>query len=226
MSTTRIFQLASSLARLIEKEGEGHRVRRGYFPDQPDRNISVWVDNHRGGLVLVSKGPDGLDEEAADLTLNQAEALLAYTAGQADYWSISLNLGPHAAAIQRFTAPSRLDLVTIIFEKDDHARTFQPPAWLGREVTGDRAYQASFLALHGLPAAPDVELTGEALDSLLDTLGGWSEGDGSSPSSAPDYVLCNLSLSLDEPESDVEDDLGIEDEVIRELARSLRPGQG
>ena len=35
MPITRCFLLASSLARLIEKERGGHRVTEGYFPDQP-----------------------------------------------------------------------------------------------------------------------------------------------------------------------------------------------
>jgi hypothetical protein len=34
MSNTRRFLLAPSLARLIEKEWGGHRIRQGYFAEQ------------------------------------------------------------------------------------------------------------------------------------------------------------------------------------------------
>jgi hypothetical protein len=63
-----------------------------------------------------------------------------------------------------------------------------------------------------------VEITGTAVESLLDTLDDGSEGRLLEPSAqavpAPD------SASNLEPE---EDDLEVEDNVIRELARSLRP---
>ncbi len=43
---------------------------------------------------------------------------------------------------------------------------------LGLEVTGDAAYEGRSMALLGLPSAPEVEITGAALNSLLDTLDG------------------------------------------------------
>ena len=53
MSTAGVFLLAPSLARLIEKEREGHRVRQGYFPDRPDRGNHVQVEGETGQLILV-----------------------------------------------------------------------------------------------------------------------------------------------------------------------------
>ena len=74
------------------------------------------------------------------------------------------------------------------------------------------------MALAGLPAAAEVELTDGALNSLLDTLEGglassWVPAEASTPAD-PSPVM--------DREED-EHDLGIEDSVIRELARSLRP---
>jgi hypothetical protein len=53
MPITRCFLLASSLARLIEKERGGHRVTEGYFPDQPGRTTYVRVEEGIGSLILV-----------------------------------------------------------------------------------------------------------------------------------------------------------------------------
>ena len=41
MSITRVFLLASGLARLIEKERAGQRVQQGYFPEHHDRSTHV-----------------------------------------------------------------------------------------------------------------------------------------------------------------------------------------
>ena len=38
------------------------------------------------------------------------------------------------------------------FGSERQSRDFQPPAWLGKEVTGDRRYANQSLALEGDPA--------------------------------------------------------------------------
>jgi len=92
--------------------------------------------------------------------------------------------------------------------------------WFGPEVTKEPGYQTRSLALAGLPALREVDLTGAALDSLLDVL-----DDGS----ASQQRLVEPSVrTVPPPAADVEEDaadLSIEDRVIRELAHSLRPKQ-
>ena len=75
------------------------------------------------------------------------------------------------------------------------------------------------MALVGLPSGAEVEITGAALESLLDTL-----GNGSETQLQPLMAPSRLSETAPdaEPEQDP-DDLDLEDNVIRELARSLRP---
>jgi CYTH domain-containing protein len=194
-------------------------VRQGYFPDQPHRSTHVQVEGNTGHLVLVTSGPHGPSEEAVAIPRTQAEALLDLAAGQVDYLSISLTIGPQAAALQRFSTPGPLDLITITFGQAKLARRFRPPAWFGPEVTSDPAYQARSLALVGLPPAPEVEITNAALDSLLDALDGLVDARPSQPA-APLTSSEPISDAAPEPEHD---SLTIEDSVIRELARSLRP---
>ena len=59
MSITRVFLLASALARLIEKERAGQRVQQGYFPEHHDRSTHVQVSGDAGHLVLASHGAKG-----------------------------------------------------------------------------------------------------------------------------------------------------------------------
>ncbi|MBM6581910.1 hypothetical protein ILT44_17060 [Microvirga sp. BT689] len=220
MSTARVFLLASSLARLIEKERGGQHIRQGYFPERPGRSTHVQVEGETGQLILVSNHPSGPVEEAADIPRSQAEALLELTAGQVEYLSVNLAIGTQTIMICRFLTPGPLDLITLTFEQSQQARKFQPLAWFGPEVTEDSAYQSRAMALAGLPAAPEVEITDAALHSLLDTLDG-RVGSHQPQAPAPQPVAPSVSAEA-EDEHD-QDDLNIEDSVVRDLARSLSP---
>jgi CYTH domain-containing protein len=222
MSTTRVFLLASALARLIERERGGHLVRQGFFPDRPGRSAHVQLAGDTGHLILVSHHATGPLEEPAEISRAQAEALLDLTAGWTEYLSIPIDTGSHSATIQRFVAPASLDLISVAFKHDKAARKFQPPVWFGPEVTSEPTYQVRSLALTGLPSAPEVEITNEALHSLLDALGdraGEPQPQPTGVTRAPETPEAAL-----DPEAERElDGLNIEDSVIRELARSLQP---
>jgi CYTH domain-containing protein len=170
MPITRCFLLASSLARLIEKERGGHRVTEGYFPDQPYRTTYVRVEDGIGSLILVRHVSGEPVEEPTELPRSQTEALLDLAQGVIAYQRVLLSLGSSRALVCRFTAPGSLDLIVVEFERDEHARDFQPLDWFGPEVTDESAYQNRSLALAGLPETPEVDLTDPALNSLLDSL--------------------------------------------------------
>jgi CYTH domain-containing protein len=216
MSITRRFLLAPSLARLLEQERGGRHILEGYFADRHGRSLHVRVEEGTGSLVLVTAGPNGPMETGAALPLAQAEALLDLAAGGLAYRRIDLSLGTGTAAVLRVMAPGVLDLVSVGFEYEEQARAFEPPAWFGAEVTADPTYWNRSLALPGLPAAPEVELTDAALNSLLDGL----ENRSAQRLIEPSVTVAPAPAR--DPEEEGED-LGIEDSVIRELARSLRP---
>jgi CYTH domain-containing protein len=218
MNSTRSFLLAPSLARLLEKERGGHRVSEGYFPDRHDRNIYVRVEEEAASLVLVTREHGEPAAMTADLPRVHAAVLLSLAAGSVEYQRIDLPVDAYSAHISRIIAPGLLDLIVVEFAREEQARAFEPPAWFGPEVTADPSYQNRSLAIAGLPGVPEVELTDRALDSLLDGL-----EDGSTSSRLP---IEPLALTAPSPATDAAEDtedLGIEDSVIRELARSLRP---
>jgi CYTH domain-containing protein len=222
MSTTRVFLLASALARLIEKERRGDLVRQGFFPDRTGRSAHVQVAGETGYLILVSQPSTSPLEEPAEISRAQAEALLDLTAGRIEYLSIPIDTGSHTATIQRFVTPASLDLISVAFKHDKAARKFQPPVWFGSEVTSEPTYQLRSLALTGLPSTPEVEVTNEALNSLLDTLGDRA-GEPQPQPTKVSRVPETFETVLD-PEAERElDGLNIEDRVIRELALSLQP---
>lgn len=170
MSITRRFLLAPSLARLIEKERQGRLIIEGYFPDRSDRSVYVRVEEEAGMLILVSPGPPGPVETPSDLPHSHAEALLDVAAGVVAYRRVDLDVSAAQVHVSRIIASEPLDLITTEFAQEKQAREFEPLPWFGPEVTNEPDYQARSLALAGLPAVREVDLTGTALDSLLDLL--------------------------------------------------------
>ena len=222
MSTTRVFLLATSLARLIERERGGQLVRRGFFPEGASRSTHVQLAGEAGHLVLVSHHPTGTYENLAAISRVQAEALLELAAGQVELQNVSVDIGSHTAFIHRVTNPGPLDLITIVFKQDKTARKFQPPTWFGPEVTSDPNYQTRAIAFAGLPSPAEVEVTNAALNSLLDLL----DNRTGEPQPYPPQVTRapEVSEPILDPAAEQElDGLNIEDSVIRELARSLQP---
>jgi hypothetical protein len=102
-----------------------------------------------------------------------------------------------------------------------------------RRIRAEPSYQRRRLALDGAPEASEVEFTNAALNSLLDLLEDrFTTWPRQQQPEEPDARAADASLVSDAPasapETEVEDDiddLGIEDAVIRELARSLQPRQ-
>jgi CYTH domain-containing protein len=218
MSLSRHFLIASSLARLLSREQPGPRVAEGYFPQTSGRTLYVCIEDDTGSLVLADAPPGVSGEAVAELPLAQAEALLEAAAGQVGYGRTTLRLHSQVMQLCRFISPGALDVLAVVFGNEAEAQQFQPPAWLGPEVSTDPAYQNLSIALQGVPPVPDVELSDAALNALLDGL-------ESRPSAAPRQDAALVAQEV-EPSASAEkgepSDLGLEDNVIRELARSLR----
>jgi CYTH domain-containing protein len=223
MSTSRRFLVASSLARLISRERDGHRVAEGYFPDQSNRALHVRVEDRTARLILVATDAETSGEQAIEVPLAQAEALLEVTAGQLSYVHTSLPVASQEVSLYQIMSPGRLDLVSIVFASKEDAGGFEPPIWFGPEVTADSTYQNRTMALKGLPAVPDVPLSDAALHSLLDSLDSprAKEQEHLLLSERPQPPTSAAALPS-HPEDENASDLDIEDNVIRELARSLR----
>ncbi|WP_114946333.1 hypothetical protein [Microvirga calopogonii] len=222
MSSTRVFLLASGLARLIERERAGELIRHGYFPEHPARSMHVQVTGDTGHLVLASHSVKDPSEDATEISPAQAEALLGLTAGQIEYLSIAVDLGDHGASLQRFVTPGPLDLISVAFKHDEAAREFQRPAWFGQEVSADPSYRLRTIALAGLPSVPEGEVSNAALHGLLDALDHRDQETEPHPtrqSRAP----TSSGFAFDAEDEDELDGLTIEDSVIRDLARSLQP---
>ena len=229
MPVHRLFRIAPSLARLIQKERGGERVLEGYFPDQPQRSTFVQVEEAHSSLILEADS-DGAPEEQTHLPRAHAQALIAVSQGQVEYVRTKLSVGSHEIQALHFIRPGPLDLVEVASTSDGDD-DLRPLPWFGPEVSSEPTYRRRRLALDGAPNPPEVDVTNTALNSLLDLLEdrittwlGPQEAAGSDNPAADATARSTPPVDVPEAEADEEiDDLGIEDAVIRELARALQP---
>lgn len=219
---SRSFLVASSFARLAAKAGGGTRLVEGYFPAVGERSTSVQVDGERAVLVVTNAPGEG-GVARAEIPRGHAEALLAATAGRIDCLRTSLSMGQRASLV-RIVSPGLLDLVTVDFDSDEAARAFAPPAWFGPEISDEPGYRSGVIALNGVPEPREVEATNAGLDSLLDALENRVSRQAAAVLTTP--LVRARPTAPPESEATVPDEAevaAIEDDVIRELARSLRP---
>lgn len=166
MSTTRRFLVAPALVRLIRKERGSSRITEGHFAPQGGRNSFVRVDGQACQLVLVNGGV----EERTEVPRAHGDALLDVCPGKAAYDRTTLPANGREIVIDRYVSPGSLDLVSVVFDDDGQASAFQTPAWFGREVTSEAAFERAALAIQGVPAAGETSLSNAALDAVLDLI--------------------------------------------------------
>ncbi len=173
MPNERRFLIASSLARLIQKErGLGSRIVEGYFAPRPDRKQIVRIENGGAQLILVSTSQAGaVEEERADVPRAHAEALLDVAQGKVAFARGTVPLqGGREVALDRFMIPTRIDILSVTFPEGERPEAFQPPAWFGREITGEGGFELNAIAMNGAPDAGDLNVSNSALESRLDSL--------------------------------------------------------
>jgi CYTH domain-containing protein len=173
MPQERRFLIASSLARLIQKErGLGSRIVEGYFAPRPDRKQVVRIENGGAQLILISTPQGGTpEEERAEVPRAHAEALLDVAQGKVAFARGTVPLaGGREVALDRFMIPARIDILTVTFADGEGPDAFQAPAWFGREITGDASYELNAIAIGGVPEVGDIAVSNSALESLLDAL--------------------------------------------------------
>ncbi len=175
MVHTRRFLVPPSFARLIRKEfGTQGRVLEGYFSSTPERSHLVRIDPAACSLVIVLRDQDGAaSEEVTKVPYSQAQALLDVAQGKVAYDITHLALGSaFGGVLDRVVATRPLDLLSFSFASASEAEHFQPPVWVGPDVSGDPSFDKAAIALHGAPEVGKPEISNAALEALLDLLDG------------------------------------------------------
>jgi|SRR3954454_14796300 adenylate cyclase len=140
--------------------GEGDRIEQGYLVIGDD-GVEVRVRRRRDAMTLTVKSGPGMvrTEEEMPIDARRFEALWPLTEGRRVNKTRHLIplAGEITAELDVYSgAHDGLLTAEIEFPSVEASEAFDPPAWLGREVTGDPTYANQALALKGRsPAPPD-----------------------------------------------------------------------
>lgn len=137
--------------------GEGEHLRQGYIADNGDVTVRIRIAD--SGAWLTVKAGSGLTRTEVELPLllGQAEALWPRTEGRrVSKTRHRITLGQREAPVAEVDVYDGdlvgLYTVEVEFSTEQAALNFVPPAWFGREVTGQNEWTNAALARHGRPA--------------------------------------------------------------------------
>jgi CYTH domain-containing protein len=128
-------------------------LRQGYVALDGDTEVRVRDDGGQWRLTVKHGGGLRRVEEDMPIDARRGEALWDLTEGRRvekrrrriAYGEAMLELDVYEGGL------AGLVVAEVEFPDEDAARRFEPPAWLGREVTEDGGYKNRALAVEGRP---------------------------------------------------------------------------
>jgi adenylate cyclase len=147
--------LVDEVPALDDGTWSARRLEQGYLAVTDDVEVRVRRSDGRDARITVKSAP-GLSrvEEELELDAGAFERLWPLTEGrrvEKTRWSrddgdgVVLELDVYEGTL------SGLATLEVEFADEGAARVWAPPAWAGREVTGEKAYANQSLALYGAP---------------------------------------------------------------------------
>jgi adenylate cyclase len=140
---------------LPDLEGaESDEIEQGYLATGSDGEVRLRRKGDR--LVLTAKRGSGLSRDEAEVQLDQAsfEELWPLTEGRRlhkrrhvlPHGDLKIELDVYEGDLEG------LRVAEIEFPSEEEAKAFEPPEWVGEDVTGDERYLNETLATQGAPA--------------------------------------------------------------------------
>ncbi len=133
--------------------GPGVALRQGYVASEGEVEVRLRIRER--DAVLTVKAGRGLvrTEVELPLSIDDAEALWRHTEGRRlAKHRHRVPVGDHVAEVDVYDdALAGLCRIEVEFAAPEEATAFEPPAWFGREVTGDDRWRNASLARHGRP---------------------------------------------------------------------------
>jgi adenylate cyclase len=124
------------------------RIVQGYLSSVPERTVRVRIKGDKGYITIKGIGnASGASrfEWEKEVPVNEIEELLKICEpGVIEKIRYLVKAGPHTFEVDEFHGDNR-GLVLAEVELGSETESFQKPAWLGEEVTGDARYYNSML---------------------------------------------------------------------------------
>ncbi|WP_282048594.1 CYTH domain-containing protein [Maribacter aquivivus] len=127
------------------------RIVQGFLNTDPNRTVRVRIKGDVGFITVKGKsnasGTSRFEWEK-EITVEEADALLKLCEkGILDKYRYEISVGNHVYEVDEFFVENE-GLTIAEIELNDENESFQKPAWLGIEVTGEVKYYNSQLSKH------------------------------------------------------------------------------
>jgi adenylate cyclase len=131
------------------------RIDQGYLAVCDEVEVRIRRIGERTVLTVKRGAGERRLEEEVDIPRAGFEALWPLTEGRrVEKERFRLGGGGNGVELDVYRgALDGLVVAEIEFDSDEASEKFDPPAWLGREVTGDERFANQRLALHGRPGS-------------------------------------------------------------------------
>lgn len=130
---------------------EATDIVQGYLSSVPGRSVRVRIRGDKGYLTIKGDGgATGLSRYEWEKEIPVAEArelMLLCEPGVIDKTRYLVRVGEHVYEVDEFRGENA-GLLMAEVELQSENEAFVKPAWLGKEVTGDKRYYNSMLAKH------------------------------------------------------------------------------
>lgn len=139
-----------------ERLGPGVHIRQGYLAEEEAVEVRVRITPRNATLTVKAGTGFSRTEVDVPISVEQADALWPHTLRRRidkTRHRVMLDhpLG-HVAEVDLYAgALAGLCVVEVEFSSETDAAAFIPPAWFGRELTGQRGWNNAALARHGRP---------------------------------------------------------------------------
>ena len=134
-------------------------LRQGYLAEEGDVEVRIRITPHAATVTV--KAGTGVARTEVDVVIgaDQAEDLWPHTVGRRiDKTRHRVPLDESAGLVAEVDvyagALAGLWVVEVEFGSEAAAAAFDPPAWFGRELTGERGWSNAALARHGRRTDP------------------------------------------------------------------------
>ena len=122
-------------------------IEQGYIAKSDSLTLRVRTRDDKGYLTIKGRSNEAgmsRDEWEYEIPVEEARELLRFRRGTIDKTRYLVPAGRHTFEVDRFYGANKGRIVAEV-ELADENEEFERPAWLGREVTGDRRYYNSQL---------------------------------------------------------------------------------
>ncbi|MBQ5395762.1 MAG: CYTH domain-containing protein [Alistipes sp.] len=123
------------------------RIAQGYIARSEELTLRVRTRDDKGYLTIKGRSDKAgmrRDEWEYEIPVEEARELLRFSRGTIDKTRYLVPVGCHTFEVDCFYGENE-GLVMAEVELKSEDESFERPAWLGREVTGDRRYYNSQL---------------------------------------------------------------------------------